>query len=63
MKTKYYIISAAQAGKLGLTAIRKGNHEKGYLVNGGDLLIAPEQIKEAAEEVSSKEARNFISEL
>ena len=63
MKTKYYIISATHAGRLGLTAIRKGNHDKGYLVNGGDLLTASEQIKEAAEEVSSKEARDFISEL
>ncbi len=62
MKTRYYIISAAQAGKLGLTAIRKGNHEKGYLVNGGDLLNS-QQVRDEAVEVSITEAQNFIAEL
>lgn len=62
MKTRYYIISAAQAGKLGLTAIRKGNHEKGFLVNGGDLLTSP-QVRDEAVEVSITEAQNFIAEL
>jgi hypothetical protein len=62
MNTKYYIISAVQAGKLGLTAIRKGNHEKGYLVNGSDLLNSP-QVRDEAVEVSITEAQNFIAEL
>lgn len=63
MKTRYYIISAQDAMFLGVTEYRRGNAEKGYIVNGGDLATAPQQIKNNAQEVTEQEALIFIEQL
>lgn len=63
MRTHYYIISAQDARFLGVTEYRRGNTEVGFLVHGGDLETAPEQIKAAAREVTENEALKFIEGL
>ncbi len=63
MKAVYYIINADDALTLGLAEIRRGNNEEGYVVNAGDLVTAPEEIKDRARLVSEREAIEFINKL
>jgi len=63
MKQYYYIISAESARKLGVTAFRRGNEEKGYLVTSGDLVTAADDIWSSATRVTEKEAFEFVEQL
>lgn len=63
MRQLYYIISSEDAHKLGVTAFRKGDNVRGYVVTVGDLVTAPEEIRDSALPVSEKEAERFIKEL
>lgn len=63
MNTKYYIIKADHARMVGVTDFRQGNEEKGYVVNGGDLVTAPQDVRTEAREVTEQEALEFVSNL
>ena len=60
---KYYLIDNKAAEQLGITGFRQGSRGKGYLVNVGDLATAPDSVRERAQEMTEKEALNFIKEL
>jgi hypothetical protein len=62
-KLKYYIISADDARRLGVTAYREGNSKDGYLVHTGDFACATEDFLERALEVTEKEAVEFVKSL
>ncbi|MBQ8453295.1 MAG: hypothetical protein IJ539_05890 [Prevotella sp.] len=62
-KLKYYIISADDARRLGVTAYRQGNARKGYMVHSGDFACATEDFMERALEVTEKEAVEFVKAL
>jgi hypothetical protein len=62
-KLKYYIISADDAHRLGVTAYREGNSKDGYLVHSGDFACATEDFMERALEVNEKEAVEFVKSL
>lgn len=63
MNTKYYIISYEDARQMGVTEFRLGSPEKGYIVNSGDFGVVNGEIQERAQEVSEKEAKEFIEKL
>ena len=63
MRQVYFIISSEDAWTLSLATFRKGNTEKGYVVNSGDLASAPRDIRNRAREVTEQEALDFIKEL
>lgn len=60
---QYYIISAADAKRLGVAEYRQGNAEQGYLVHSGDFICATDDFLERAQPVSESEAREFIKTL
>ena len=62
-KLKYYIISADDARRLGVTDYREGNSIDGYLVDSGDFGCASEDFLERALEVTEKEAVEFVKSL
>ncbi len=62
-KLKYYIISAVDAHRLGVTTYREGNESKGYLVHSDDFSCATEDFMERAETVTEKEAVEFVKSL
>ena len=62
-KLKYYIISADDAQRLGVTSYREGNSEDGYLVHSGDFACATEDFLERAIEVTEKEGMDFVKSL
>ena len=62
-KLKYYIISADDARRLGVTGYRQGNAKEGYLVHAGDFACATEDFLERALEVKEKEAVEFVKSL
>lgn len=62
-KLKYYIISADDARRLGVTDYREGNSKDGYLVHSGDFACATEDFLERALEVTEKEAVEFVKSL
>ena len=49
---KYYIVSADDAHRLGVTDYRQGNSKKGYLVNSDDFVCATEDFMERAMEIT-----------
>ena len=63
IKLKYYIISAEDACRLGVTAYRRGTSEKGYLVNSDDFACATDDFLQRAELVTEKEAVEFVKSL
>ena len=63
MNTKYYIISNEDARQMGVTEFRLGSPEKGYIVNSGDFGVVNGEILARAQEVSEKEAKEFIEKL
>lgn len=62
-RLKYYIISAEDARRLGVTAYREGNATDGYLVHAGDLSCATRDFYDRAIEVTEKEAVEFVKSL
>ena len=60
---KYYIISADDAHRLGVTDYRQGNGKDGYLVNSDDFACATEDFLERAMEVTENEAVEFVKSL
>lgn len=60
---KYYIISAADAHRLGVTSFRQGNERKGYLVHSDDFIGATEDFLQRARLVTEQEAVEFIKSL
>lgn len=62
-KLKYYIVSADDARRLGVTAYRQGNEKDGYLVHSGDFVCATEDFLERAIEVTENEAVEFVKSL
>ena len=60
---KYYIVSAEDAGRLGVTAYREGNERKGYLIHSEDLMFATDDFLDRATEVTEKEAVEFVKNL
>ena len=62
-KLKYYIISAEDARRLGVTPYREGNSENGYLVHSGDFACATADFMERAIEVTEKEGLEFVKTL
>ncbi len=62
-KLQYYIISADDARRLGVTDFREGNEKDGYLVHTGDFACATQDFYERAMEVTEKEAVDFVKSL
>ena len=62
-KLHYYIISAADAHRLGVTAFREGNEKDGYLVHTGDFACATDDFLERALPVTETEAVEFVKSL
>ena len=62
-KLKYYIVSADDARRLGVTAYRQGHEKDGYLVHSGDFVCATEDFLERAMEVTENEAVEFVKSL
>lgn len=62
-KLRYYIISADDAGRLGVTGYREGNAEDGYLVHSDDFACATEDFLQRAIKVTEKEAVEFVKTL
>ncbi len=62
-KLKYYIINGEDACRLGVTAYRRGNPERGYLVNSDDFACATEDFLQRAVLVTEKEAVEFVKTL
>lgn len=62
-KLNYYIIDAADAHRLGVTAYREGNTKEGYLVHEGDFAANTSYIKQRALPVTEKEAVEFVKSL
>lgn len=62
-KLKYYIISAVDAHRIGVTAYRQGNSRDGYLVHSDDFACATADFRERALEVTENEAMEFIKSL
>ena len=62
-KLQYYIISADDARRLGVTAYREGNATDGYLVHTGDFACATQDFMERALPVTENEAVEFVKSL
>ncbi len=62
-KIQYYIITAEDAKRIGVTEYRQGNEKDGYLVHGGDFLCATDDFMERALPVSETEAKEFVKSL
>ncbi len=62
-KLKYYIISADDAHRLGVTGYREGNESDGYLVHSGDFACATEDFMDRALPVTENEAVEFVKSL
>ena len=62
-KLKYYIISAEDARRIGVTAFRQGSSRDGYLVHSDDFACATADFRERAQEVTENEALEFINSL
>ena len=60
---KYYIVSADDAHRLGVSDYRQGNSKKGYLVNSDDFVCATEDFMERAMEVTENDAIEFVKSL
>lgn len=63
MKSNYYIISADHARLLGVTDFRYGSEQDGYIVNGGDLAVATQDVWNEALPVSEHEAEQFVQRI
>lgn len=62
-KLKYYIISADDARRLGVSGYREGNAHEGYLVHSDDFACATDDFLERALEVTETEAVEFVKSL
>ena len=60
---RYYLIPAAIASEHGLDRIRRGNKERGYVVNIGDCVCMTDEQKGQLVEITRREAAEFVESL